>query len=225
MKEITVVIPCHNEAGSIGNVIGGVRESLPDAEILVIDDGSTDDTAAIAEAVDGVRVFALRPNRGKGVALRESIGQVATPYLIFMDGDGQDDPADLPKMVSALHEGGDLINGSKFIGVIEHGGISRPNYFGNLFMSMTINLLFGANISDSQSGFRAIRVDAVRRWNLRSTEYEIESEMLCKAIKSGLLVREIPVTRRARTSGATGFHRVRNGLRVLMTILRERFVR
>jgi hypothetical protein len=85
-----------------------------------------------------------------------------------------------------------------------------------------INLLFGCRVTDSQSGLRAVSRSLVAPWTIRAAQYEIETEMLCKALKRGVRIVEVPVTRRARLSGATGFRRVRNGLRILFTILRER---
>ena len=89
-------------------------------------------------------------------------------------------------------------------------------------MSRLINLLFGSAVTDSQSGFRVISRDLIAQWRLDSTQYEIETEMLCKALKAGVEVKEVPVTRKARTAGRTGFRRVKNGLRILRTILKER---
>jgi glycosyltransferase involved in cell wall biosynthesis len=221
----SIIIPCYNEAGSIGPVLGEIVKQVPDAEHIVIDDGSTDETARIVEKIKQVRLVKLGVNSGKGVALRKGIEEAAGEVIVFIDADGQDDPADLPLLLDQVEQGHPFVNGSKFIGTIEEGGISRPNFYGNLFMSGLINLLFGSWITDSQSGFRAIEKKYADRWNLISTEYEIETEMLCKALKSGLRVQEVAVTRKARTAGSTGFKRVRNGLRVLGMILKERFTR
>lgn len=221
---ISVVVPCHNEAHTVQRILRGVREALPDAEVIVIDDGSTDGTAELAEQVDGVRVVRLPQNGGKGVALRRGIEEARGEVLVFLDGDGQDSPEDILRLLAELESGPRvaLVNGSKFIGGCEDGAISLPNYWGNRFMSSLINLLFGASISDSQSGFRVIRADLARTMPLTSTQYEIETEMLCKALKAGEDVREIPVVRKARAGGTTGFRRVHNGLRILRMIIRER---
>lgn len=221
----SIIIPCHNEADSIGPVVRDVMNIVPDAEIIVVDDGSTDDTARIVEAIDSVRLFRQESNFGKGVALRRGIKEAKGEVIVFMDADGQDEPADLPLLLDQIEKGHPFVNGSKFIGIIEQGAISLPNYYGNLFMSGLINLLFGSWVTDSQSGFRAIEKKYVDRWRLSSNEYEIETEMLCKALKSGLRIQDVPVTRKPRTAGSTGFKRVRNGLRVLGMILKERFTR
>jgi len=224
MIRYSAIIPCHNEADSIGSVIDGVRNLLPTAEIIVVDDGSTDGTAEAA-ARPGVTLLRQATKGGKGSALRRALSQAGGEKIIFIDGDGQDDPADLPRMIREAEAGASFVNGSKFIGAIEAGGISRPNFWGNRFMSAVIRLLFGGRVTDSQSGFRIIDAALLAAWRLRSTEYEIETEMLCKALKSGARIKEVPVTRKARLAGRTGFRRVRNGLRILGTIFRERLIR
>ena len=223
----SIIVPCHNEAHSIQGILRGARQAFPEAEVLVVDDGSTDGTAGLAEAVEGVRVVARPENGGKGIALRMGIKEARGEVLVFLDGDGQDSPEDiallLDELMSSPHVS--MVNGSKFIGGCEEGAISTPNYWGNRFMSGLINLLFKSSITDSQSGFRAIKGELARSMPLTSTQYEIETEMLCKAIKAGVDVREIPVVRKARTGGTTGFRRMHNGLRILKMIIKERFTR
>jgi len=222
MKKYSVIIACHNEQASIARVIDGVKQFVPDAEIIAVDDGSQDGTAGVLARLEGIRTVTLPVNGGKGVALRKGIEQARGDVLVFIDGDGQDDPADLQRMIQENEKGHRFVNGSKFIGAIEDGGISRPNYWGNRFMSGLINLFFGSTVTDSQSGFRVIDKQVVSPWRITATQYEIETEMLCKALKAKVEIFEVPVTRKARTGGRTGFRRVRNGMRILFTILRER---
>ena len=221
-KTLSVIVPCHNEAESIGPVLERLRRAVPDAEVIVVDDGSTDGTAREAARVSGIQLLARSENGGKGIALREGMAAATGDVLVFMDGDGQDAPEDLHLLVDQVGAGGQFVNGSKFIGAMEEGAISLPNYWGNRFMSGLINILFGSAITDSQSGFRAISRRAALSMKLSSSQYEIETEMLCRALKTGLQVIEVPVTRQARSGGTTGFRRVRNGLRVLAMILKER---
>ena len=222
MKTISVIVPCHNEVESIGPVLEGLRRAVPDAEVIVVDDGSMDGTAQEAARISGVQLLARDKNGGKGIALREGMAAATGDVLVFMDGDGQDAPEDLHLLVEQVKAGSQFVNGSKFIGAMEAGAISLPNYWGNRFMSGLNNLLFGSAITDSQSGFRAISRQVALGMDLSSSQYEIETEMLCRALKTGVHVAEVPVTRQARSGGTTGFRRVRNGLRVLAMILKER---
>jgi len=226
MQTVSVVIAAHNEAVTIADVVQRSRAAVADtgfrcAEVVVVDDGSTDGTFTEAEAA-GARTFRLAPNQGKGKALRTGIERSVGDWLVFLDADGQDDPAEIPLLLAKA--GGDtvMVNGSRFIGRLERGAISRPNWVGNVAMTSLFDLAFGARITDSQAGFRAIRGDVARGLILDSREYEIETEMLAKVLRAGHTVVEVPVTRYPRAAGATDFRRIRNGLRILRTIARER---
>ncbi len=221
-ESISVVIAAHDEEGNIGPIVQGVMAHTEDLrELLVVDDGSTDATAAEAERA-GATVMRLSPNRGKGAALLAALESVAGDWVLFIDGDGQDDPGDIPALVAAARSGADFVNGSRWLGTLRGGAISFPNRLGNRFMTELLNLRHGARITDSQAGFRLIRRSLLSSATFRSVEYEVETEMLLHAIKSGARVVEVPVTRHPRGRGETDFRRVRNGLRILATILAGR---
>lgn len=183
----------------------------------MVDDGSTDGTAAEARAA-GAFVVSLEPNQGKGRALLRGLLEVQGDWALFIDADGQDDPADIPTLVEAARRGADFVSGSRWMGELQPGSISLPNRLGNRVMTGLLNLRHGARITDSQAGFRLIRRDLLDA-DFRSQEYEVETEMLLHALRRGAWVVEVPVTRYPRTGGATDFRRVRNGLRILATIL------
>jgi len=221
--KVCAVIAAYNEGPNIANVIRGVRAALkPGDDILIVDDGSVDDTSEAARSA-GARVVRQEPNQGKGRAIQRGLKEATGDIILFIDGDGQDDPAEIPLLLKEVEKGADFVNGSKFIGTLKEGAISTPNYFGNKFMSGLINILFGVKITDSQAGYRAIRIDKVRDMPLTAKEYEIETEMLIKSIKRGLKIVEVPVTRDRRAAGRTNFKRIRNGLIILGTILKLRF--
>jgi len=222
--KISVIIAAYREAENLVPVLERVKASLPQAlEILVVDDGSPDDTAKVAREA-GARVVSHSRKMGKGLALRTGMREARGDLIVFLDADGQDPPEELPRLVAPiLEDRADFTNGSKFLGECRPGAISSLNRGGNLFMSGLINLLFGARITDSQSGFRAFRRDKIADFDLIAREYEIETEMLIKSIKKRLRIMEIPVVREKRQAGKTGFNRVRNGCRILFWILKERF--
>ena len=170
----------------------------------------------------GARVIRLSPNRGKGVALRTGIDASRGEWLIFIDADGQDDPDEIPKLLTEARHGVAMVNGSRFRGRLLEGAISGPNLVGNLVMTGLLDLAFLATITDSQAGFRVVHGPTVRALPLRSVEYEIETEMLAHLLRRRLRVVEVPVNRYRRAAGVTDFRRIRNGLRILRTIVRER---
>jgi len=219
---LSVVIAAFNEENTIGEVI---RRSLghlpPGSEVLVVDDGSKDETATKGAAA-GARVVSLGENRGKGVALRRGIAEARGRILVFIDGDGQDDPAEIPFLVREIETGADFVNGSRFLGEFRAGAITPLNRLGNLFMTAMVNLLFRTRITDSQAGFRAVVREKAAAMRLEAVSYEIETEMLIQAIRGRLKIVEVPVIRERRGGGATHFKRIRNGLGILFTIFRQR---
>ena len=177
---LDVIIPCHDEAESIGAVVRDCRNALTAVahRVIVVDDGSTDDTAAAAEQA-GATVLRLSQNRGKGIALMEGVRATEAPFLMFLDGDGQDDPHDLPKLIEALRPDVDLVIGSRFMGTLHRGAIHPVNRVANRAFSGLISLLFGTRITDSQAGVRMVRRAALERISVAAREYDVETDMLC----------------------------------------------
>ncbi|MBM4389146.1 MAG: glycosyltransferase family 2 protein, partial [Deltaproteobacteria bacterium] len=162
--KVSFIVPVKNEENSIAGVVEGIKKCVPAAsEIIVIDDGSTDATAANASAA-GARVISHNINMGKGCAIRTGIKAASGDVIVFIDGDGQDDPADAAAMLAEMERGFDFVNGSRFLGILEKGSITTLHRYGNIFMTSLINLLFSSKISDSQAGFRAVRLDKIRGW-------------------------------------------------------------
>ena len=224
---VTVLLPAHNEAPSITAVIEGCRRSTPRlVEILVVDDGSTDDTAALAQAA-GARVIRLPTNAGKGAAVRAGTLAARGEVLVLLDADGQDEPAEIPLLLNALDAGAgvDLVVGSRFLGNFEVGSITPIDRIGNLALTGLFNLVTGARVTDTQAGFRAIRRSTLLGLGLRAQRYDIETDMLVELIRQGGRVAEVAVTRRARSHGHTDLDRIADGLRILGRIVGARWRR
>lgn len=221
---LSVIIPVYNEEYNIGNVLDEIMQIIGiEDELIVIDDGSTDRTVEVVEKRK-VRVIRHIANQGKGFCLREGIGIATGDLVLFIDGDGQDDPADIPKLISPFYEGTDFVNGSRWLGSFQEGAISWLNFFVTTLITKAINILFNANITDSQAGFRCFRKDKLKGMKLVSNKYEIETEMLIKAIKHGLKIVEIPVKRFKRPVGESKLRRLQTGTRILWVILKEKLL-
>ncbi len=191
-SRVTVVVPAKDEEGLIGEIVDAVRPFAD--EVLVIDGHSRDRTAAIA-LEHGARV--IQDNaKGKGDALRVSIGAAAHNILVFIDADGSHDPRDIPAMVAPIKAGtADMVIGSRGRGGSDelHGTLEQfIRYVGSQLIMLAINYRWNVRLTDSQNGFRAIRRDVGRQLGLTSNLTTIEQEMLMKALKQGFRVAEIP---------------------------------
>ncbi|MEX1368736.1 MAG: glycosyltransferase family 2 protein [Nannocystaceae bacterium] len=218
---VSAIIAALNEAGAIGDVVSACLRDGGVDEVVVVDDGSRDDTARIAEAA-GARVLQHAHNRGKGAALRRAAAEASGECLVTLDGDGQDDPRDLPALVRAIEEGAELVIGSRFRGHLRPGAITPLHRLGNLGLTAAFNLMYGMRLSDTQAGLRAIRRELWQRLPLSATRYEIETEVLVRAIQAGATVVEVPVTRSPRVHGRSALHGLRDGRRIFGCMVRLR---
>ncbi len=217
--ETSVVLPTRNEADSIADVVAGCRAHTPDAtEILVVDDGSQDRTAERASRA-GATVIRIATSRGKGHAVKTGLQAARGSVVVLMDADGQDDPADIPRLLEALGPGVAMVIGSRFAGTFEPGSITSLHWWGNRGLTALVNALYGTSLSDTQAGFKCIRRRWIRLDELRSDGYDIEVELLLNVLVRGGAIEEVPVKRKRRDHGASGLRTVRDGVRILGRIL------
>ena len=193
-----VVLPVYNEAGSVSTVLDAVRRFFG-GPIIVVDDGSTDETARVLAAREDVDVLTLRENCGYGCALQAGFArahELGARHLVTMDCDGQHEPAHIPQFLVALAEGGDVISGSRYLpGSRAVGAPPAQRREINERVTAEINAVTGWGITDAFCGFKAYRVAALRLLELSEPGYAMPLELWAKAFLAGLHVREIPVER------------------------------
>ncbi len=197
--EVTLVMPCLNEARSLGDCIREAQEAMARAgiagEILIADNGSTDGSPALAAQL-GARVVPVA-EKGYGSALRGGIAAARGRYIVMGDADGSYDFSHLPRFVEKLRAGADLVMGNRFLGGIQPGAMPWKNrYLGNPVLSFIGRLFFPTKLGDFHCGLRGFSVEAYRRMNLRTTGMEFASEMVIKSVVLGLRVAEVPTTLR-----------------------------
>lgn len=226
----SIVIPVYNEEGNIGNLIKKIQLILEkNDELIIINDGSTDNTKKEVENYNCILVN-FENNKGKGAAMKAGVKQARNDLVVFMGGDGQDDPNEIKLLIEEIKLGYDYVIGSRFVG--EHSNLRYSkkailpiNQFGNKSLTFLINLLFGQNITDSQSEFKCFRSIKLKEINIESPGYEIETELLIKSFRKKLKIKEVAVHRYERKHGKSylfdvPFGRFLFGMKVIKTIIK-----
>ena len=225
--DFSFVFPCLNEEESLGFCVKELRKSLEDSnckyEIILADNGSTDNSVEIAEEL-GCRVVNIR-NKGYGAALKGGIETANGEYVIFADCDGSYPLKDTLKLYrKTFSEEADLGIALRLKGKIEHGAMPvLHKYLGTPVLTFLINILFGGNLSDCNSGFRCVKKSTFKTWNIRANGMEFASEMLIKSLKSYSKIVEVPSgLRKDIRKRPPHLSTWRDGMRHLLFILSEK---
>jgi glycosyltransferase involved in cell wall biosynthesis len=218
---ICALIAAFNEEETIAAVVAGVRPYA--SAVLVVDDGSSDRTAERATDA-GAIVIRHERNQGKGRALRTGLERaLASPitHVLFIDGDLQHDPQDVPRLLDAAERTGcDLVIAER---AFTKGQMPAARFYSNRIGSRILSAFIGTTVTDSQSGFRLIRAERLRRLALTATGYEIETEMLIKLTRAGASLGCISIP--ARYHGARSKLRsFRDTFRTCMLAVRYRYL-
>lgn len=227
---ISVVIPALNEEEPIAAVVRDCLTTGLPAEVIVVDNGSTDRTADRAREA-GARVVS-EPTPGYGRACAAGIRALAPPcdIVVFLDGDGSDCPEFMEQLVDPIRRGDlDFVIGSRTRGKRERGSMNFQQVFAGRLAGLVLRLLYGVQYSD-MCPFRAIRRDALERLGMRETTYGWNLEMQMRAARARLRIREIPVSHRCRTGGESKVSGTLRGTfvagtRIIATLFRVAFER
>ncbi|TMK79098.1 MAG: glycosyltransferase [Actinobacteria bacterium] len=205
VQRILVVLPAYNEAGNVGSVLHAMPEEVDGYPVmaLVVDDASEDATAEAARAA-GALVARLPIRRGGGLALRvgyEIALQLDTAVVVTMDADGQHVPDEMPLLIKPILSGeADMVNGSRVLGEFERESLMR--HIGVHVFSRLVTVLTGSRVTDVSNGYRAIRTDVLKGLVLDQDQFWA-AELLIEAMRQRLRIVEVPITVRARISGAS----------------------
>jgi glycosyltransferase involved in cell wall biosynthesis len=219
---VSTIMPVFNEERTIGDIIERLRNVLEQMnlkhEILVIDDSSTDNSVQIARK-QGVKVYVLSMHKGKGYALRVGFSKAKGEIIATIDSDGSHRPEELPRLLNPVMKGqADFVIGSRLLNQRPFHGRALNDGGVRLFNDL-IYLFTGTAVSDSQSGYRALKSAILKKLTLTSFEYEIESEMLVKAAKKNFKIIEVPVSFEQRTHGKSRLDPLKDGAKILFSII------
>jgi glycosyltransferase involved in cell wall biosynthesis len=212
---LSVVIPAYNEARSIEVVLGQVAAQLPEAELIVVDDASADDTAAVAERC-GARVVRQTYNKGNGAAVKAGIRAARGEVILMLDADGQHDPTDIPRVLAPI--------GPYDLVVAARSRASNATWtrgVGNAALNRLASYLTGMEVPDLTSGFRAVKRDQIMEFiHLLPNRYSYPTTSTMAFIKAGYSVGFVPIAAHRREGGASGQKLLRNGVIFGTIILR-----
>jgi len=227
MKKITVLIPCYNEETGIGRVIDSIpvdllRKNGFKTNIIVINNNSDDKTAEIAASKKGVKVIE-EPSQGKGNALITGFKAVCNKcdYVVVIDGDDTYKPKEILRLIEPLESGFcDVIAGSRIGGKTVRGSLEFTHRFVNWVFAFFVRQFYQANITDTLTGFIAIKSDVIKTLipNLHSTNFTIEMEMITKMRRLGFSIYSVPITY-DRRMGKSKLHSVSDGIRILLMFI------
>jgi glycosyltransferase involved in cell wall biosynthesis len=217
---VSVVIPTLNEALNLPHVLSELP--LCAHEIVIVDGRSTDGTPEVARRMRPDAKIVYQDKKGKGDALRCGFAAATGEILVMMDADGSADPQEIPAFVEALLDGADFAKGTRFSSTGGSSDITRLRSVGNRMLSRTVNLLFRTEYSDLCYGYNAFWRHCLPAMSVDCTGFEVETLINIRIARAGLVIREVPSFERERMYGQSNLRTVRDGARVLRTIIRER---
>ncbi len=212
---LSIVIPAKNEGGAIGAVVSTVRETFPDAEIIVVDDGSSDDTAVAATAA-GANVISHPESLGNGAAVKSGARAASGDVIAFMDGDGQHDARELVPLLEQLDSGYDMAIGARDTG--SHANVGR--LFANGMYNAIASMMSGRKILDLTSGFRVARAEKFKQFlYLLPNGFSYPTTITMAFLRSGYPIKYEPISA-AKRVGKSHIRPIRDGVRFLIIIFK-----
>lgn len=216
-SKITVVIPARNEAEGLRVLLPRIQAQVKDAQILVIDDGSTDETRSVCETTKGVHVISNPYPQGNGAAIKKGIRAAKGEVIICMDADGQHKPEDITELLDKFNEGYDMVVGARQSG--SQAGLHRA--VANDVFSRFASWMVMQPIADLTSGFRVVRASKFRQFlYLLPNGFSYPTTITMSFFRAGYSVAYVPIHSPRRSSGVSHIHPVRDGLRFLLIIIK-----
>ncbi|OBF40859.1 glycosyl transferase [Mycobacterium sp. ACS1612] len=214
-----MVIPVKNEARNIGWVLEQVADEVN--EVILVDGNSTDATLITARSYRPDIKVVLQEGLGKGSALRAGFLAATGDIIVMMDADGSMAPQEIRHYLHFLNNGYDFVKGSRFIAGGGSLDITALRRLGNRFLLGVFNQLYGGDLTDLCYGFCAFHRRYLEAMALSATGFEIEAEMVVRAMQAGMRIAEVPSLELPRRAGKSNLHSIRDGTRVLRTVVRD----
>ena len=224
---LSVIIPVYNEQNTIAEIIKRVDATKLAEEIVVVNDGSIDNTAQVLSelaTIPGLKILNHEKNAGKGAAVITGLKAASGDVFIIQDADLEYDPRDYAKLLEPVKKNeADVVFGSRFSGE-KHEGMLFLSAVANRFITFFANILFGSKLTDVETCYKLFTRPIAQRLNLRSRGFELEPEFTAKVLKMGVRIREVPISYDPRGYGEGKKIQWTDGVKTLWTLLKYRFI-
>jgi len=225
---LSIIVPVYNEAGTVASVIRRLLSiDLPlDREVIVVNDGSSDGTREVLDALAGtsdrLTVIHAPKNQGKGAAIRLGLARTTGSIVSIQDADLELDPAQLATLVGPILKGDTrVVYGSRFLGA--RPKMPSMSYYGNRFLTTVTNVMYGSRLTDMETCYKVMRGDIARGLALESNRFDIEVEVTAKLLRGGNSIVELPVAFTSRGTAEGKKMRWRDGIGAVRALVRYRF--
>ena len=206
MQTLSIIIPCYNEEQTIKVIIGRIKNIKINLkkEIIVVDDGSTDNSLNLLKSIKGITLISHDINQGKGAAIRTGLKKASGDIILIQDADLEYDPEDIPKLLEPILDNeSKVVYGSRFLEkkfkIFDKNRIIYPSHLiGNKILSMFTTILYFQKITDMETGYKLFVNSAIKNLNLKANGFDIEPEITAKIKKSGYNILEIPINFKPR---------------------------